>query len=111
MKKTIFLIIASKFLIASVYAQTLQANWSVTGGGTGNELVKEICLTQANELLVAGTFSGSMEVAGTTYNSVAGGSDIFVIKYSAANNVSWVKSFGNACNEQLAGITSDAAGN
>ncbi len=111
MKKTIFLIVASKILIISAYAQTMQANWSVAGGGSGNELVKEICLTNANELLVAGTFSGSMDLEGTTYNSVAGGSDIFIIKYNSSNTISWVKTFGNACNEQLAGITSDAAGN
>ena len=111
MKKTIFLIVASKFLVLAATAQMLQAGWQLSGGGTGNEYIEETCLINGNAVAVTGTFAGSMDINGTTYNSIGGGNDIFVIKYTKNNTIEWVKTFGNACHEKVTGITSDASGN
>lgn len=111
MKKIILLVSFTNLLIMAGFAQQLNVNWTVSGGGTGQEYMKQICETTDNNYVAAGNFTGAFISEGITYNSILNGTDIFIVKYDQNNSIMWTKVFGNACNENVTGIASDALGN
>lgn len=81
----------------------LPAQWSqelikLGGSGTVNPLVLES--VSPDEILVAGSFRGSLEIQGVTANA-AGGDDIFIALLKEGF-IKWLISFGNADNDAMA---------
>ena len=67
-------------------------------------------LDSNGNVVVAGYFSGSVDLGGGVLTS-AGGYDIFLAKYSAAGIPLWSKRFGGTGNEQVTCIALDGLGN
>lgn len=61
-------------------------------------------------VLVGGTFEGSLRIGGETLVS-AGDSDVFLARLSPAGAVLWARRFGGAGNEELRALALDPAGN
>ncbi len=92
------------------FAQTSPAfQWSATAGGVDNEAVAGVATDAAGNVYVTGYFSNSVTFGAIPLTS-AGGTDIFVAKYSTNGALIWVRQFGGTGNEVVRGITANAAG-
>jgi hypothetical protein len=73
---------------------------------TGSAIVYD----KSGNILVAGSFGGSINLGATTLNS-AGTDDVFVAKFSPLGQLMWAKSFGDAGLQTATGIGVDTNGN
>jgi hypothetical protein len=81
-------------------------------GGPGGVPLARAAVDGAGNIVLAGTFSGSITVgAGATTLTSAGGTDIFVIKMSPLGAVQWAVRFGGPGDENAVGVAADGAGN
>jgi hypothetical protein len=80
--------------------------WTPTAGA------RMVAPDGAGNLYVAAIFLGTVNVAGQTFQSVAGYESLLVVKVDPACRVLWAKAFGaSKAALQLGGIAADAAGN
>jgi hypothetical protein len=80
-----------------------------TGGGGGADVVADA----AGNVYLAAGFSGAVDLdpgAGVSALSSAGGSDIFIAKYSPDRALLWARRMGGAQNDGAPGIALDGAG-
>ncbi len=92
------------------HAQTSPAfQWSASAGGVDNEAVAGVATDAAGNVYVTGYFSNSVTFGAIPLTS-AGGTDIFVAKYSANGALIWARQFGGAGNEVVRGVTAHPAG-
>jgi hypothetical protein len=88
--------------------------WTNTIGGTGSDNPLDIAVDKANNVYVAGQFSGTVDFnpgVGTDNRVSAGGTDIFVTKYSSGNTYQWTNTIGSTGTDQAVGIIVDNSGN
>ena len=71
--------------------------------------MQQIVDSQSNHI-VAGLFRGVHKIGNTTIQS-RGDVDVFMIKYDASNNITWVKTFGSSAGENLTNLSCDKDGN
>src|SRR5262249_42005742 len=87
--------------------------WSTSFGGlafTDTVTPMALAVTPTGDSVVAGYFSGTVDL-GTGAITSAGGTDIFVVKYSAGNGSPvWVRRYGSAGNEYGGAVAVDTAG-
>jgi hypothetical protein len=83
--------------------------WSKRFGSTGQDSGSSVAVDSSGNVFVAGTFTGSINLGGTTLTS-AGGADIFVAKFSATGQHLWSKAFGGTSTDAVRGIAVDGAG-
>ena len=83
--------------------------WARRFGGTSNDGGLAVATDASGNLLVAGYFAGTVAFGGSSLTS-AGGSDVFVAKYTAAGAHLWSKRFGGASDDMVRGIVVDASG-
>ena len=101
---------------AAKYDATGNLLWGVQVGGTGSGGVLKVEVDGADNVLIAGTFAGSVEIGAPGRPPVTltngGISEGFLAKFDPAGNALWARTFGTAANPRYArGITTDAAGN
>jgi hypothetical protein len=65
--------------------------WVQTGGGPNYDQATDIILNQTGDVIITGTLAGSVNFSGTSLNSLAGLDDFFVIKYSSAGALHYIK--------------------
>ena len=88
------------------YDDTGMINWVKSVGGTGEDIITDVCKTNTNGYVVAGTFkSATITVDENNVLTRASGTsdDSFIIKYDSNNNVEWCRNVGNSVS--LSGIT------
>jgi hypothetical protein len=87
--------------------------WSARFGGLGSQLGSSIGFRPDSNIVVAGVFSGTINLGGTTLTS-AGGQDIFVARFTGVSLQDWKhvwsKRFGGPGNEYVK-MQLDASGN
>jgi hypothetical protein len=83
--------------------------WSKRFGGSGADLGGPVAVDGGGNVIVAGTFTGSINLGGATLTS-AGGRDLFVAKFSATGQHLWSKRFGGTADDWVRGIAVDGAG-
>lgn len=69
-----------------------------------------IAFDKSGNIVVAGSFGGTLNLGGTTLNS-AGGDDVFVAKLAPSGQLLWAKAFGDGNVQTASGISVDANGN
>ena len=79
-------------------------------GGAGADEARSMAIDPAGNLLVVGTFEGSIDFGGGPVSS-AGGSDIFVVKLDPDLNVVWSRRFGGLADDLALGVCTSPAGN
>jgi hypothetical protein len=84
--------------------------WVRALGGLGDDSGLATATDSSGNIIVAGYFSGSVSFGSGTLTS-AGGTDIFVAKYSPAGANLWAKSFGGTGDDRANGVAVDASGN
>jgi Fibronectin type III domain/Beta-propeller repeat len=84
--------------------------WSKRFGSTGADLGTGVATDSSGNVVVVGTFTGSINLGGGSLTS-AGGRDMFVAKFSATGLHVWSKRFGGTGNDDVRGVAVDGSGN
>jgi len=86
--------------------------WAKRAGGGSNAYGYGISTDADGNVLVTGSFAGSITFGTTTLNTnVFQNSDVFVAKYDASGNVLWAKSAGGNSIDTGSSISTDINGN
>lgn len=105
---------------AAKYDPTGNLLWGVQVAGTGNGSVHQVKVDGAGNVLIAGIFAGSVEIAApgrppvTLTNTLPNGGvgEGFLAKFDTAGNALWARTFGLDADARYArSITTDAASN
>ncbi|UQA62118.1 SBBP repeat-containing protein [Polyangium aurulentum] len=83
--------------------------WSVRAGDAAAQQANDVAMGPAGEVLVAGFYQGSMDLAGP--QTSAGGFDAFVTKLDPSGKPLWSRSFGNGEAQEARAVAVDGAGN
>ena len=87
-------------------------DWATYYGGTGGEFVSDLDIYQ-NQIVIGG-FTSSMDlpvISSAWQNSLAGGLDIFIVKFDTTGNRIWDTYYGGMNSEDAHTITFDQNGN
>ena len=88
--------------------------WAKSIGSTGDDRGNEVLTDAANNVYVAGDFSGAVDFdpgPATAILTSAGVADMFIAKYDANGNYVWVKQLGGAASDDIRDIAIDGGGN
>lgn len=84
--------------------------WAQKFGEAAGQYVHATAVDGAGNLLVAGSFAGTVDFGGGALTS-AGANDAFVAKFDPTGKHIWSKRFGAAQEQSARSVTADAAGN
>jgi chitodextrinase len=84
--------------------------WSKRFGGASDEQAWSVALDANGNVFVGGSFSGTTDLGGGPMSG-AGGTDMFVAKYSATGTYQWAKRFGGADSDAVKSLAVDTDGN
>lgn len=84
--------------------------WSKRFGGVENDLGRYMVIDGSGNVYVTGSFNGATNLGGSNLFS-AGGSDIFLVKYDAAGNHIWSKSYGGISQDHGYALAIDGSNN
>ena len=84
--------------------------WAHGSGGTGNDQARALACNAAGDVLLGGSFSGSM-LFGTNVLNSAGKTDVLIAKLDSNGLPLWIKRAGGGSSEEALTITADQAGN
>jgi hypothetical protein len=83
--------------------------WAMRFGGTSADYARAVAADGAGNVVVVGSFKASASFGGAQLTS-AGGSDVFVAKYTAAGAHLWSRRFGGAGDETALSVAVDPSG-
>ncbi|MBK8258890.1 MAG: hypothetical protein IPK82_40305 [Polyangiaceae bacterium] len=84
--------------------------WSKRYGGAEEQLLKRVAVDSQGNIVVAGSFSGTINFGPTSLTS-QGQSDVVVAKLTPMGDPLWSKRFGDAVLQEAADLTIDKDGN
>lgn len=100
------------FFLAAADAGTGQFSRLLTNGGNGSMYGQALTLDPAGKLLVAGSFTKTASVLGTTLTGLSDEGDAFVFKLDKTfDQLAWARSGGGEYNDNAYAVAADAAGN
>jgi gliding motility-associated-like protein len=107
-----FITFIGLFLISlvHVFAQPGQLNWIKTFGGPNYDLVENHVVDHEENVIVVGTFHGTIMLDGKSYTS-KGESDIILFKSNKHGEVQWAHTLGGSHYHGDSGVDVDAEGN
>jgi len=83
--------------------------WSRRFGGPSIDLVTSVAVTPSGDILVSGTFQGTVDFGNGPLVS-EGSTDIFLVKLGSGGVTLWSKRFGDAATQTPSVVTVDPAG-
>jgi hypothetical protein len=84
--------------------------WSQRFGGAKDQIPYDVIVDGSGNVIVTGEFWGDVDFGGGTFSS-AGGSDIFVAKFSSGGSHLWSLQFGNSSLQEGREVAVDPSGN
>jgi hypothetical protein len=109
-----------KALVASqsdndIFVAKLDTNgdqlWSDRFGDGSDQFGAGVAVDSAGNVLLTGSFSGSVNFGGKSLDAADSGTDIFVAKLDASGGHLWSKAFGSAGDQDGTGVAVDGFGN
>lgn len=97
-----------------ILQQFTDVGYAVQVGGGGDDVVSGMARDAAGNLLLAGSFQGTVDFdpgAGSVPLTSSGGNDIFVAKYAANGTLLWAKKAGGSGSDVATSVAVDNAGN
>ncbi len=88
--------------------------WTLTWGGTGEDVSLDIAVDSTGDIYVAGSFSDTVDFdPGTAEQtaSSAGGRDLFISRFDSDGNFEWLYTFGMDSHDDYIGIALDPLDN
>ena len=73
---------------------------TVSYGSSGSETANGIKIDPNGNVIIAGVYSGDVEIGDTILNSVDGSEDVFIIKFNNYLEPIWVRSAGGSGDDQ-----------
>jgi len=89
-------------------------SWVLTWGGTASEEGRAVAVDGYGNILVSGTFDGSVDFdpgTGIDEHASNGQVDIFVSKFDYNGDFSWARTFGGSLYDDNLGVSGDTQGN
>lgn len=86
------------------------AQWATAGGGGGDDDANDLAIDAANDIVVAGSFSGAGAAFGQAQLASLGGRDVYVAKLDTNGALGWARSFGGTGDDYTFGLGGDDAG-
>jgi hypothetical protein len=83
--------------------------WSLRAGGEGQDAITAVGVAPDGDVIVAGTFEGTLDLGGAPLVSLAA-ADAFVARLSSAGQVLWSVRLGGPDNQRPAALAVDAGG-
>jgi hypothetical protein len=80
-------------IFAARFDSSGRHTWSDSWGGTSEDRGNSIAIDGAGDVIITGTFIGDVDFGGGRIANT-GGSDIFLVKYSASGSHVWSRGFG-----------------
>lgn len=94
------------------YSSAGAVRWVLNLANGYNSQVNGVSVDANGDVLIVGTYQGTIKFDGTTPTTSLGGFDAFAAKYSGSTgSYIWSKSFGNTTDHPAMGITSDQSAN
>ncbi len=84
--------------------------WSRAAGGSYSDTATSITVDPSGNVLVTGTFGGTIDLGNGPLTQLGGGTDIFVAKYQPSGTPVWSKRLGGPSTDTSFSITSDSSG-
>lgn len=84
--------------------------WSKRFGDSSAQTASSIAVDSEGNVVVAGSFTGSVDFGGGALNS-AGSSDAFAVKLGSDGAYLWSKTYGDESTQTVSGIATDSTGN
>ncbi len=84
--------------------------WSHTYGDATTQEATAVAIDSGNNVLVTGTFAGSITFDTTTLTS-AGGQDVFIAKLDSSGATLWAKAISGTSTQNARSIAADSTGN
>lgn len=103
-------ILSAVFLLAATTVVSAQSPRQLDFGANFGGTVRAMDVDLSGRTYVTGVFTGNESFGSYNLNS-NGDTDVFVMMFDAAGNVSWAVSFGNDQVDDVYGIDVDASGN
>ena len=106
-------------LFVAKFAPDGQLIWSRSFGGTTNITLDgdpAVVVTSTNDIVLAGSFTGTLQLDGGPITSTGTGSDIFVVKLRSSDGSTstsaggWARRFGASGSDGVQGLRIDVAG-
>jgi hypothetical protein len=85
--------------------------WSKHFGGSGSITPRAVAVDASGNMVVTGSFTGTVAFGGGSVTSISSTNDIFVAKYSSSGAYLWSKTFGSSGIDSGYGIDIDSGGN
>jgi hypothetical protein len=82
-------------------------------GSAGTAIAQRVAVDVNGNTLVAGTFTGTVDLdprVGQSLLTSAGSNDVFVAKFSAANELLWARRFGGSGDDRANALAVDSSG-
>jgi hypothetical protein len=79
-------------------------------GGVNPDYARAVAVDASNNMVLAGEFTASTLIGGTTHTSV-GANDISLLKVNSAGTLQWSKCFGGTSSDSVYGLATDVDGN
>lgn len=106
--------VISLLFFASLNVGAQNLHWLSAGGGTSNDYAKSVAVSPNGNVLVTGTFAGTVDFdpgPGVSNATEQGQYDAFVVCYSPSGSLVWYRTFGGASGAESGNsIAVDAAG-
>ena len=96
--------------VIAEYSPSGSLLWAKRFGASGNDAINDIRLDASGNLVVVGSFEGTMKLGSATVRS-QGGSDGFAAKFDPAGNTIWAVRLGGAGFDKVDKLALDTAGN
>lgn len=97
-------------VVLARYHPTGAAIWAIRFGGSGNDAPSAVMVDPQGNVYVVGAFENKMGFGTDTLTSV-GGSDIFILKFTAGGDYLWARRAGGPGNDAANAVALDPSGN
>ena len=87
-----------------------ETQWSKSAGDNANQEANGVGVDGAGNVIIAGGFTGTIDLGGGPLTSVMGSRDVFVAKFSPSGMHLWSKRFGDAGFDTAAAVAVTPAG-
>ncbi|HEX9744149.1 MAG TPA: hypothetical protein VGB30_01870, partial [bacterium] len=88
--------------------------WTLTWGGSGNDILRDLDVDSSENIFLGGYFSGTVDFdpgPGDASESSNGIDDCSISKFDSTGTFQWVRTFGENLSNQIWGLAVDESGN
>lgn len=82
--------------------------WSFAYGDSNSQVFASLALDSSDNIILTGTFEGTLDFGEKTVSATAGGTDVFVAKLTPDGVAAWANRYGDAANQSAWDVAVDS---